>query len=353
MSSYLSKQELASLVKSDKPHVVILGAGASRAVCPEGDKNRKKLPLMSDLVKCVGLEPKLREWEINPEQNFEDIFSDLFDSGKFEKTIELEEIISIYFNKLELPNSPTIYDHLILSLRDKDCVASFNWDPLLLQAYRRNSNRGINLPRLVFLHGNVMQGYCEADGRINYLRRTCEICKKPLTPTKLLYPIKKKNYLKSKITKTNWKRLSSHLDHAFMLTIFGYSGPKTDEEAINMINEHWTAERFLDDTNFITNQSEDNTYLHWKDFIGEKHFQIYNNFYESELSKYPRRTLENSWVNNAEAMFTEMNPIPQEFNFTDLWNWCRQFTEAEEKFRRENPFPPAPQWYRKEVHRRV
>ncbi|MBA7568543.1 hypothetical protein ES708_10272 [subsurface metagenome] len=33
-----------------KPHIVILGADASRAVCPNGDKNGKILQLMNDLT---------------------------------------------------------------------------------------------------------------------------------------------------------------------------------------------------------------------------------------------------------------------------------------------------------------
>ena len=317
------------------------------AVCPDGDKNGKKLPLMSDLVDCLGLKPKLKEWGINPEQNFEDIFSGLHDSGEFEKTSELEGVILNYFSKLRLPDNPTIYDHLVLSLRDKDFIASFNWDPLLLHAYHRNSKHGIELPRLVFLHGNVMQGYCEVDGRTNYLGSKCEICKNPLKPIKLLYPIKRKNYLKDKAIKTVWNRLSGHLDRASMLTIFGYSGPKTDRDAIDIIKKHWARQRFLDDTDFITDQDEDNTYLHWKDFIGEKHFEINSDFYQSKLSNYPRRTLENSWSNNAEVKFTETNPIPREFGFSDLWKWCRQFTESEEDFRRKNPFPTPPEWYRR------
>ena len=32
------------------PHVVILGAGASLAAFPDGDKNGRKLPLMNDIV---------------------------------------------------------------------------------------------------------------------------------------------------------------------------------------------------------------------------------------------------------------------------------------------------------------
>lgn len=37
-------------LKMQRPHIVILGAGASRAVCPE-DRNGKKLPIM--FQKCI------------------------------------------------------------------------------------------------------------------------------------------------------------------------------------------------------------------------------------------------------------------------------------------------------------
>ena len=335
----VSKEELAKIVISDKPHVVILGAGASRAVCTNGDKNGKKLSLMRDLVDCLELKPKLEEWSINPEQNFEDIFSSLYEKEEFEKTKELENIILTYFNKLRLPDKPTIYDHLVLSLRDKDFIASFNWDPLLLHAYYRNTNSGIKLPRLAFLHGNVRQGYCDEHKRVNYLGEKCERCQKPLKSSRLLYPIKKKNYSENQVIKIQWDRLSNHLDDAFMLTIFGYSGPKTDEEAINIIKKHWTKQRFLDDTHFITNQNEDETYEYWKPFVNSHHFEIFDNFYESELSNYPRRTFENSWENNAEANFTETNPIPTALDFPELWKWFGQFTESEKNFRQKNPFP--------------
>jgi len=343
----VSKEELANFVTSDKPHVVILGAGASRAVCPNGDKNGKKLPLMRDLIDCLNLKPKLKEWDINPNQNFEDIFSNLYEKEEFEKTRELEYLVWTYLEKLRLPDKPTIYDHLVLSLRDKDFIASFNWDPLLLHAYHRNSNQGIELPRLAFLHGNVRQGFCEEHKRVNYLGTNCERCQKPLRPTKLLYPIKKKNYSENEVIKIQWNRLSTHLDYAFMLTIFGYSGPKTDEEAINIIKKHWTEQRFLDDTHFITDQNENKTYEHWKSFVNSHHFRIHNDFYKSVLANYPRRTFENSWTNNAEAKFTEENPIPINLDFPELWKWYHQFTEAEKDFRKKNPFPTPPKWYPK------
>lgn len=345
--STVSREELANLVLSDKPHVVILGAGASRAVCPQGDKNKKKLPLMNDLVDSLGLESKLKEWDIDPTQNFEDIFSSLYEKGEFERTRELENLIRTYMSQLQLPDTPTIYDHLVLSLRDKDLIASFNWDPLLLHAYYRNSNHGIELPKLAFLHGNVRQGFCKEHKRVNYLGANCEQCKKPLEPTPLLYPIKKKNYTENEVIRISWKRLEVYLEHAFMLTIFGYSGPRTDEEAIDLIKKKWTTNRFLDDTNIITKQKGDDVYEHWEQLINSHHYGIYDDFYQSELANYPRRTFENSWTNNAEAKFTEENPIPKDNDFSELWTWYNQFTKAEQDFRKKHPPSPPPSWYPK------
>lgn len=343
----VSKEELANSIQSDRPHVIILGAGASRAVCPDGEKNGAKLPLMRDFVECLNLKPKLEEWNIPQNRNFEDIFSDLYEKEEFQKTRELESLIWTYMDKLRLPDTPTVYDHLVLSLRDKDFIASFNWDPLLLHAYHRNSNKGIELPRLAFLHGNVRQGFCEEHKRVNYGGAKCERCQKPLKPTALLYPIKKKNYSENEVIKIAWNRLASHLDNAFMVTIFGYSGPKTDEEAINTIKEHWKTDKFFDDTNFITTKNEEEVYDHWKPFVNTSHFQIHNNFYESELANYPRRTFENSWENNVEANFTEENPIPTKLDFAELWKWCNQFTKTEDDYRKKNPFPDKPDWYPK------
>ena len=40
----------------NSPHVVILGAGASRAACPDGDKNGEILPLMDDFIEVLELD---------------------------------------------------------------------------------------------------------------------------------------------------------------------------------------------------------------------------------------------------------------------------------------------------------
>ena len=178
-----------------KPHVVILGAGASRAAFPKGDKNGLRLPLMDDFVEVLGLDHLLCQTGIDFNTvNFEKVYDQLYQKGTYQEIIdELEKVIYGYFSSLEISDEPTIYDHLLLSLREKDIVATFNWDPFLLQAYRRNAQE-FKLPKLLFLHGNVDIGYCENDKVMGVNGNKCTKCDIGFTPTKLLYPISEKNY---------------------------------------------------------------------------------------------------------------------------------------------------------------
>lgn len=60
-------------------HVVILGAGCSRAALPDGDANGLRLPLMQDFLQTVTpLRDLLEKNGISFENlNFEEIYSDL------------------------------------------------------------------------------------------------------------------------------------------------------------------------------------------------------------------------------------------------------------------------------------
>lgn len=60
----------------DKPHVVILGAGASKASFPNGDKNGHIVPLMNDLINICELEPILEEHGVCTDIcNFEELYN--------------------------------------------------------------------------------------------------------------------------------------------------------------------------------------------------------------------------------------------------------------------------------------
>src|SRR6266508_712023 len=104
--------------RRSRPHVVIVGAGASREAFPDGDKNGRGLPLMDDLVSMAGLAPILDTRGIPWRGlNFEQVYSDLASAeGTQDLVAVLERTIFDYFNALESPPQPTLYDHLILSL---------------------------------------------------------------------------------------------------------------------------------------------------------------------------------------------------------------------------------------------
>ena len=50
---FMSTPALVDDLSISRPHVVILGAGASAAAFPKGDRNGRRLPLMDDLVQVV------------------------------------------------------------------------------------------------------------------------------------------------------------------------------------------------------------------------------------------------------------------------------------------------------------
>lgn len=325
-------QEEVNQVAVNRPHVVILGAGASLQTCLNGDKNGKILPLMKNFVGVVGLRDLLSDWGIDYTKNFEEIFSQLFDQKENKKIDEIRNIIDKYFSQLGLPEQPTVYDHLVLSLRSKDLIATFNWDPLLVQAYLRNKQSGLGLPKLVFLHGNVFIGYCENDKTAGIIGEFCRKCNKLYTPTPLLYPIKKKNYAENNFIANQWHNLKIGFQNAFMVTIFGYSAPTIDTEAINLMKEGWgnKYKRSMEQIEFITPQSEDEVCKTWEPFIHTHHYEPPVAFFrDSIIANHPRRTGE-FWLNQFfEVKFCENNPIPRDLDFTELWKWFEKFKEAE------------------------
>ena len=141
-------------------HVVLLGAGASRAAFPNGDRAGRSLPLMDDLVEILDLRSVFERVGPIKDANFESIYSRLAEDLEYENIRgEIERRVADYFSSLELPDEATIYDKLLLSLRRRDAVFTFNWDPFLFDAYRRNADV-VDLPEIFFLHGNVRIGVC-------------------------------------------------------------------------------------------------------------------------------------------------------------------------------------------------
>src|SRR5260370_920466 len=174
----------------ERPHVFLLGAGASRAAFPDGDARRKHLPLMNDLVETLDLAPVLSQYGVTSGTgNFEELYARLAADERYQTLTEhIETCVRDYFTRLQLPAVPTLYDHLVLSLRAKDVIATFNWDPFLFDACARNSSVA-DPPRTLFLHGNVRVGYCAKHRPPGAVTLRCPEGKQPFASSRLIFPV--------------------------------------------------------------------------------------------------------------------------------------------------------------------
>ncbi|MEW5911044.1 MAG: hypothetical protein AB1814_00665 [Thermodesulfobacteriota bacterium] len=315
------------------PHLFILGAGASRAALPHGDKFGRKLSLMSDFVETLRLEKTLKDWGIKYEgRNFETIYSEIHSEQKYQELcFILESAIHSYFQTMRLPDYPTIYDHLVLSLRGKDIIATFNWDPFLFQASQRNFKFTQDLPRMLFLHGNVAIGYCLKDKKYGPYRATCNECGENFKPSTLLYPVEQKDYSNDGFIKAEWEDMKKALSKAYILTIFGYNAPDSDVEAIELLKEGWGSpqKRNLEEVELIDIKNEDELHSKWQPFIHSHHYRICNSFYDSFITIHPRRSCEAMWDALMMCNPRPSNSLPVGLNFTGLHRWFEHLIQEE------------------------
>lgn len=334
MGDEVSADDLVGDTSVNAPHVVILGAGASRAAFPDGERNGKRLPLMNDFTEIVPIQDTLEDAGVSIDGNFEEIYSKISeDESLISERKQLENQVFDYFDSMRLPDSVTMYDRLLLSLRSTDVVATFNWDPFLVDAARRYPSLKDQMPRLLFLHGNVRIGFC-AECNVTGLREwDCPECGQALTPSKLLYPVLQKDYRSNPRLSADWDILQSALDGAVMVTVFGYGAPSSDENAVKLMKSGWgeSENRRFAEIEVIEHPDKDEREVRsdWDDFIHSHHYQVHGDFGESWIAKYPRRTTEAWYEQNLMAKFVEPFPMPGGAGRQELVDWLEPFLEAE------------------------
>ncbi len=316
------------------PHVVILGAGASVAACPDGDKSGAKLPVMNDLIETLGLSDDLDlagiTWRC---RNFEDVYSSICSVPQHANlTQKIESEVSAYFGSLDLPDTPTVYDYLVLSLRDKDVIATFNWDPFLWQACARNHEKA-RMPKVLFLHGCAVIGHCSKHNKQGRVGTFCTECNQQYQPTRLLYPVAEKDYVSDPYIASQWKTLKAALDAAFILTIFGYGAPATDKAAVDLMRQAWgrPEDRSLEQIEMIDIKNEDELTHTWDSFVYSHHYQTTDDYFESLFAQYPRRTCEALWQSLMEARYREANRVEKLDTLDELQKWFDPLLAAEKK----------------------
>jgi hypothetical protein len=338
----MTRSSIPSLDKTvcHNPHLVILGAGASLAACPNGDAYGNRLPVMTNLIETTGLSSLLGD---NPPKvvNFEAFYSDLVASGTNEELIsELEDALRNYFSRLQIPDQPTEYDYLLLCLREKDVIATFNWDPLLAQAHERNISIK-RLPTILYLHGTVGIGLCREHRMMGFVWQDCVKCNKKLVPPRLLFPVKEKDYTNDKFIADQWSVLKSYLEHAYWITIFGYSAPVTDADARQLMLEIWQTNTVRDfaQLEVIDIKTKKELRSTWRDFIVRENFGSYRNAFQTYMFTHPRRTCDAFAGATMQGRPWKDNPMPQFQTLNQMQEWISPLLEEEEKYETEKtPF---------------
>ena len=298
-------------------------------------ETEKKLPLLRDFVDVIGLEKEMEAAGVSPPyDDFESIYSAIHSNSDLTKIREsIDKKVTEYFSSLELPNEPTLYDHLVLSLRPKDIIATFNWDPFLWNALHRN-HKFTEGPCVLFLHGSVAISRCPAcEIVVSRSSIRCHKCGGNLEEIPILFPVDKKDYVTDPAISGHWRTMKRAMKVAWVFTVFGYSAPKTDVEAIELLKEGWGSanNRELEQIEIIDIADEDTLIKSWKEFIHSHHYSIFDNFYETFIGEHPRRSCEAYWSQNMECMFIEPFPMPQNVSFEELYNWVQPRIDAEKK----------------------
>ena len=321
----------------NRPHVVVLGAGASIAALPGGDRNGKKLPDMKGLASVPDVRALLAAAGIeDPEVDFEVAYSRIRADPEQQTVADrIDRAVRDYFDDIEIVDDPTIYDHLLLGLRPKDVVATFNWDPLIVQAERRLRLLDVTeLPQVLFLHGNVAITVCLEHEQAGLRRSRCQVCGRPMEPVPLLYPVTEKNYEANAFIRYAWDGLRWGLKNGVLVTVFGYRAPDSDVAAIEEFKGAWGTpeERQFEQFEVVGRPGADPEHLRatWDAFIHTHHYRVHTSFFDSWIANHPRRSAEGWYKQHIQANFIDNNPVPRDLDLESTADWYRELMRYEQ-----------------------
>jgi hypothetical protein len=285
---------------------------------------------MNDLIDCVGIGEIIRKSGYDPATNFEAIYSRLHRERQAAVLEKLDAAIRSYFSQIILPEVPTLYDYLILSLRPKDTIVTFNWDPLLPQAYKRWRHLGAVLPDIQFLHGNIDVGIDREKKKFGFMSDE-PYPGRTLVPTRLLYPVEEKNYNSDDFIAEQWRKTTDYMAEAYYVTVYGYSAPTTDVEAKALLLKSWTDNptRELAEIDIVDIRDPSEVRDSWSDFIVRTHGGASKDFSYNRLMRHPRRSCESFAFATLQIDPWRADPFPACRSLAELEMWIKPLIDEE------------------------
>ncbi len=134
----------------------------------------------------------------------------------------------------------------------------------------------------------------------------------------MLQPVKNKEYNKDDYIAGCWDAINYIINNSYMITIFGYSAPSSDIEAVNLLKKAWgkKEDRQLEEVSVIDIIDEAEMLEKWDDFIYSHHYRYTNNFFDSYLGMFPRRSCETVF-----AMYSLNVPADGRRGFKPSMKW--------------------------------
>lgn len=187
------------------------------------------------------------------------------------------------------------------------------------------------MPQIAFLHGNVSVGVCNECKSKGWRYNTCDKCQKQFGPSKLLYPVSKKDYSSDPFLDSEWKNLQHHIQGAYFITVFGYSAPVTDAEAKKLMLDVWSENetRDLAQIDLIDVKDKEEIRANWKDFIVRENYAIKDDFFDTYLAIHPRRSCDAFAMATLQQKPWKDNHFPKGIPLKELQDWIMPLVEEE------------------------
>jgi len=162
----------------------------------------------------------------------------------------------------------------------------------------------------------------------------CVKCGKKLVPSRLLFPVKEKDYTNDEFIAYQWKQLEWYLEHAYWITIFGYSAPVADADARNLMLKIWHKNTVRDfaQVDVVDIRTKADLQRTWRDFIVRENFGSYKTARETYMFTHPRRTCDAFAGATMQQRPWKDNPIPELETIHELHEWISPLLAEERRY---------------------
>ncbi|GKS62686.1 hypothetical protein YTPLAS21_21440 [Candidatus Nitrosocosmicus sp.] len=125
---------------------------------------------------------------------------------------------------------------------------------------------------------------------------------------------------------------------AFTVTIFGYSAPTSDKEAVELLKKAWfqNSERKSEHVEVIDILCADQLYEKWKEFTLTQHLSSQKTFENSRLWRWPRRSCEALFYPMTQGLPCDDFPLPTSNNLKELHDTVRKIACFEKSMDKQN-----------------